>query len=188
MNIKTRPLTLCEYQKLVLASPPTWAHIFQLGFITAMRLSDLINLKWSDISNSINIVEGKTQKQRKIIIGHQLHSSLDYFRDPGIRFQYRKFYGQGRENYVLPFKDPSGYRKALVRCCAFAQIDLGRIAFHSLRKTAATQISQNLGVIAASNYLNHTKLSTTMLYIEEDAIEVSSLLESSAMLTRRVKP
>lgn len=187
MNTKTRPLTLAEYQSLIRHSPEPWSYIFQIAFITALRLGDLVDLTFDNIGDQITVVEQKTGKLKSIPIGPALRGCVDYFSSPSTRDRFHKQYSKGRIIHLLPFSDHSAYRKALVRCASYAMIPLERLAFHSLRKTAATMIAQNLGVIAASQYLNHSKLSTTMLYIEEDSIKVQNLLEAEAMLSLRVQ-
>lgn len=186
MNIKTRPLSQSELQKLLTFADPTWSNIFRIAYLTAFRVGDLIRLTWNNVTPThIEILEEKTGKSKRVPIGPALKQALAYFDQPAIEDKFHNSY-LGRPTHVLPFRDASTYRKALVRFCALAQIDLSRVSFHSIRKTAATAISDNIGIIAASQFLNHSKLSTTMSYIEVDAVEVSSFLEASSHLNGRM--
>ena len=188
MNIKTRPLSQSELLLLFGFSSPTWKAIFTIAYITALRVSDLINLTFDNIvGDRLEVVEQKTGKSKSIVIGPSLRMALDYFSKPATRIQFSRMYSGDRENHLLPFSDPSSYRKAIVRYCALARIPLDRIAFHSLRKTAATAIAQNIGIIAANQFLGHSKLSTTMDYVEINSIEVSNLLEAREQFEGRMK-
>lgn len=181
MNIKTRPFTQVEIRSLFDVAPIYWRHIFRLAYVTALRVSDLIALHAVDPGAEITIIEGKTKKLKKIIVGPAVKAAYDYFMNPDYRLSIAK-YQSTREGMLLPFGDPSSYRKATIRYASYAMIDLNRISFHSFRKTAATEITKNLGIFAAQKFLNHSRLATTLLYIDQDAIEVSSLLEACSLL------
>lgn len=188
MNIKTRPLSQSELLQLYAASSPTWKAIFTIAYITALRVSDLIALTFDNIvGDRLEVKEQKTGKIKSIVIGPSLHNALEYFFKPATRIQFSRMYSGDRETHILPFCDPSSYRKAIVRYCALAQIPLHRVAFHSLRKTAATTIASNIGIIAANQFLGHSKLSTTMDYVEINSIEVSNLLEAKEHFEGRMK-
>lgn len=181
MNIKTRPFTQKEIHSLFEVAPVDWRHIFRLAYVTALRVSDLINLDAKDPGIELSVIEGKTKKQKKIIVGPVVRSAFDFFLNPEYRKSIDK-YESTRKDKLLPFGDSSTYRKATTRYAAYAMIDLNRISFHSFRKTAATEITKNLGIFAAQKFLNHSRITTTMLYIDQDAIEVSSLLEACNLL------
>ena len=167
MNIKTRPLSQAEFQRLLAETPNPWKSIFTLAYCSGLRISDLLSLKRLPIGYDITLYEKKTHRKNTIPI------------NPPMREAWMFLYNFHDGEYLLPFRDTSTYRKALVRFCKRSNISPYRIAFHSIRKTTATTIYQSLGFVAASRFLNHAKLTTTMHYIELDAIEVSNLLESS---------
>lgn len=181
MNIKTRPFTLQEIHALFAVSPTAWRHIFKLAYVTALRVGDIINLDAKFPELEMSIVEQKTGKSKKIISGPAVKAAYEFFMNPAYRKSITK-YQTTRKNKLLPFGSASTYRKATARYAAFAMIDLDRISFHSFRKTAATEITKNIGIFAAQKFLNHSRLSTTMLYIDQDAIEVSSLLEAASLI------
>lgn len=181
MNVKTRPFTQGELQALFNVTPVNWRHVFKLAYVTALRVSDLINLEAKDPGFELIVTEGKTKKQKKVLVGPAVRAAYDYFLNPDVRASIDK-YKTTRKGMLLPFGDSSTFRKATIRYASYAMIDLYRISFHSFRKTAATEITKNLGIFAAQKFLNHSRLSTTMLYIDQDAIEVSSLLEAASLL------
>lgn len=181
MNIKTRPLTQTEMHNLLEVSPVDWRHIFRLAYTTALRVGDMINLDATMPKKEIIVIEQKTKKTKRIIVGPAIEAAYKYFLNPEYRASIGK-YNASRRGKLLPFGDSSSYRKAAIRYAAYAMIDLNRISFHSFRKTAATEITKNLGIFAAQKFLNHSRIATTMLYIDQDAIEVSSLLEAASLL------
>lgn len=177
MNIKTRPFTVGELQALLLHSPEPWRSIFHLAYATGLRISDLLQIPYSTGHSSISVVEKKTGIERQIRITPSIAYDIQTIQNHGT-LRVRK--------YLLPCRDVSSYRKAIVRYAALAKIDLDRIAFHSLRKTCATHISENIGVIAANQFLAHKSLNTTMRYIEQDVIVVSDFLEAQTHLIARL--
>lgn len=177
MNIKTRPFTTGELQALLLHSNEPWRSIFHLAYATGLRISDLLQIPFNPDHDSIIVVEKKTGTARQIRI------------TPSIAYDIRTIQNHGPlrvRRYLFPCRDVSSYRKAIVRYAALAKIDLDRIAFHSLRKTCATHISENIGIIAANQFLAHKSLNTTMRYIEQDAIVVSNFLEAQTNLLARL--
>lgn len=177
MNIKTRPFTEGELQALLLHSPEPWRSIFHLAYATGLRISDLLQIPYSIGQSSISIVEKKTGTERRIRITPSIAYDIQTIQNHG-PWHVRK--------YLLPCRDISTYRKAIVRYAAMAKINLDRIAFHSLRKTCATHISENIGIIAANQFLAHKSLTTTMRYIEQDTIVVSDFLEAQTHLIARL--
>lgn len=167
MNIKTRPFTPAEFQTLIFSTPQPWKSIYLMAFNTGLRISDLLALKRKPCPQVIDIIEQKTHRRNTIKVTPNIREAWDYL------FNYHTGY------YLFPYNDISTYRKALVRHCRKCGINTDRIAFHSIRKTTATSIYRSLGFAAASQFLNHAKLSTTMHYIEMDAVEIGSALDAT---------
>lgn len=177
MNITTRPLTQDEAVRLLSSTPSPWTHIFSFSIRTGLRLGDIIRLRISDIGpSSISIIEEKTGKPKTIKLTDPIRNDIAFFRNPKNREALGMYY-EKRPDHVFPYGDPSTYRKALIRYCILAMIDLDRVSFHSLRKTAATIIFNELGISHASQFLGHSRVSTTMRYIEIDQVEISSIMD-----------
>lgn len=166
MNIKTRPFTQEEFQKLLWVSPEPWRSIFHLAYLTGLRISDLLLLRSGSVPQRIIITEKKTGNVRNIQV------------NPSIITAWNRISAYSTNEYLLPFRDQSSYRKAIYRYSAAAQIPLDRLAFHSIRKTTATQICNSMGIVAAYQFLGHKRISTTMKYIEMDALEIGGVLEA----------
>ena len=167
MNIKTRPFLPAEFQALIFATPNPWKSIYLLAYCTGLRISDLLQLERKPCPDLIQLKEQKTKRKNVIVVTPQIRDAWDYL--------YHSHDGQ----FLIQFRDPSTFRKSLVRHCQRCGISTTRIAFHSIRKTTATALYLSLGFVAASHFLNHSKLQTTLNYIELDAVKVGSALEAS---------
>jgi len=167
MNIKTRPFLPSEFQALIFATPNPWKSIYLLAYCTGLRVSDLLQLKNEPCPDLLAIHEQKTKRKNVIVVTPQIRDAWDSL--------HRSNDGQ----YLIKFRDPSTFRKSLVRHCKKCGISTVRVAFHSIRKTTATSLYLSLGFVAASHFLNHSKLQTTLNYIELDAVQVGSALEAS---------
>lgn len=165
MNIKTRPLTQAEFQVLIWNCTPYWKAVYLLAYSTGLRISDLLQLPNDPCPANIILCEKKTRRLNTIKVNNIIRDSWEQLRL------------NNNTKHLLVKRDVSTYRKSLVKHCKLAGIDTHRIAFHSLRKTTATTIYNSLGFVAASQYLNHAKPSTTMNYIEIDGVQIGSALE-----------
>lgn len=165
MNIKTRPLTQAEFQTLIWNTPNPWKSIFMLAYSTGLRISDLLLLEKKPCPPVLSVKEKKTGNRVTFKVSDSIRDSWNYL------------YSGPWEKYLLPHRDVSTYRKALVRYCTLANIDTSRVAFHSIRKTTATTIFKSLGFMAANQFLGHVKQSTTMKYIEIDQVEIANALD-----------
>lgn len=165
MNIKTRPLTQAEFQTLIWNTPNPWRSVFMLAYSTGLRISDLLRLEKKPCPPVLYVKEKKTGNKVSFKVTPSIKEAWDYLAN------------QPGDTWLLQNRDPSTYRKALVRYCRLAGIDTSRVAFHSIRKTTATTIYKSLGFLAANQYLGHVKQSTTLKYIELDQVEIGSILE-----------
>ena len=170
MNVKTRPFTPAEIQLLISYSPSPWKEIYTVAYCTALRVSDIINLPPVQNPHGLTVKEKKTGHLKTIHASPALLRAWDYL--------IRKNCGP----FLISFRDSSTFRKAIQRHCRDLGISVDRVAFHSLRKTAATSIYHNFGLMAANQWLGHTKMSTTMKYIEEDSILIANSLDISIQL------
>ena len=169
MNIKTRPFTQDEFQKLLWVAPDPWRSIFQIAYLTGLRISDLLEIPYSEPPIILRITEKKTGTIRKIDVNLALRTCWNNLLS----------YSSGV--YLFPYRDASSYRKAIYRYCLKAQINLDRIAFHSIRKTCATDIYNRFGLVPAFQFLGHKRITTTMEYIEVSALEINNLLELTTL-------
>lgn len=155
MNITTRPLSNDELRLLLMRSRSPWKQIYYIAVYTGLRISDLIRLPWTPEPDYRPIIEMKTKKPKLIMW------------TDSARGIWLNLYSYGKpRKYLFPLGDISSYRKHLQRDCILLGIDGYRISFHSLRKTHATIIFKNFGIIQAKKSLNHSDMRTTESYLD----------------------
>lgn len=138
--------------------------LFLVGINTALRISDLLKLKASDVDNGyVNIREQKTGKNNQIFLNKELHRMLvKYIKDFEILEEDYLFTSQKGVN--KPITTTQAYR--VIRQIAKALKLKYPIGTHSLRKTYGYHYYKKTKNIAAlMKMLNHTKESTTLIYI-----------------------
>ena len=146
-----------------------------LGLNTALRISDILNLKWSDVYNfeqcmyrhHVSILEKKTQKYNMFVLNKNAIEALDLLKDS--------------LNCITPdfyiIKSRCGFNKPLGRTRAFtiikeAAIELnieGSISCHSLRKTFGYQAWKKGAQPALLMAIyNHSSIEITKRYLSID--------------------
>lgn len=140
-----------------------------LGAYTALRISDLLRLKWSDVYNEqrcefhshISITEKKTRKTKTIALNHQIITALKML------IPHR----QGK--YI--FSSRRCKEKAISRIQAWRIINdavtalglTGKIACHSLRKTWGYHAwtSGEVSPVVIMEIYNHSNYEVTKRYL-----------------------
>ena len=140
-----------------------------MGVYTALRISDLLKLKWSDVYDEekqafrthVTIIEKKTGKTKTIALNKQILAAL------------RQYYPKRRGEYIVA--NTRKEAKAISRVQAWriihaAVVELGivgKIACHSLRKTwgyhAVKENTVPLAVIV--DIYNHSSYEITKRYL-----------------------
>ena len=151
--------------------------LFTMGINSALRISDLLSLKITDviegdkIKESITIKEGKTKKTKSFPLNESVRKALKEYLGE------RK--GAGPEEVL--FLSRKG-NEAIKRCQAWKLInDAGKslglnLGSHSLRKTFGFHVykgTKNLGL--TQKLLNHTNSSDTLRYIGLTKIEMDEV-------------
>lgn len=152
-----------------------------IGLNTALRVSDIIQLKWQDVYDShmdnwrehINLLEQKTGKASTILMNNSVKSALQEYRQhlqeaeayvPEQDYLFGS-YGQGDAHItrVQAFR-------IIKRAAAACGIE-GVISCHSLRKTFGYHAwKQGVPPVLLMNIFNHSSFRVTMRYlgIEQD--------------------
>ena len=162
--------------------------LFLLGFFSAMRRSEIVALRVSDIDEEeeglvIHIRRSKTDQR-----GRGAKVPIPYQSDPKLcpvraYFRWKKTRsggaGEDPESYVfrqimrgqvISAKGVSScwVARTIKRCCSMAGIDPKDIAGHSLRRGFATEASRKGKPLEAiKKHLRHTSIATTQRYLEE---------------------
>ena len=157
-----------------------------LAIYTALRISDLLRLKWDDVYDfknncvrtSITIVEKKTRKSKTIALNRIIIKALTMYASVAAE----------SGNFIIENKNTGeaisriqAYR--LVRAAAEAVKILTRVSCHSLRKTFG-YLAWKKGVSPAviMEIYNHSSLAVTRRYLgvtQEDKDEVYLNLDIS---------
>lgn len=108
--------------------------LFFIGINTGLRISDILNLKYSDIKNldgtmksHISIIEKKTKKNKKFPITNTLYSELERFTR---NMQPNDYLFESQKGNKLSYSQAYRAIKS-----AANQIGLTEIGTHSMRKT-----------------------------------------------------
>lgn len=145
--------------------------LFVLGINTGLRISDLLNLKWSDIldqnwkfKDSIYIREKKTGKEKKFPINKNAKKALRRLSDSlsDVGYSYPVFLS--RQGGLEPISRCSAYRMVNVSCKTVGVP--GKIGTHTLRKTWgywAWKSGVPLPIIM--EVLNHSSVTVTKRYL-----------------------
>jgi integrase len=143
--------------------------MFVMGMNTGLRISDLLQLKVTDVKNRshITITEKKTGKDKRFPINGNLRTEIDAY-----------VAGLDEEDYLFPSKKTD---KPITRIQAYrilndaaAKVGLDEIGTHTLRKTFGYHFYQKTKDVALLQELfNHSAPSVTMRYIgiNQDVID-----------------
>ena len=147
--------------------------IFTIGIFTGLRISDILNLKVSDVQNKTTtvIVEKKTNKQRELNLSNLTSLIIDYLNS----------YHDGQSDWLFyrpsEHSKPLGthqYYKVLQRVANVLELDY--IGTHTMRKTFGYKYYRQFKDIPTlMKILNHSSQSITIRYIglEEEEIRAS---------------
>ena len=130
---RTRTLTGDEYQRLISNCSPHIQPIVELAYVTAMRKSEILTLKWKnlDFQNKVILLDAlstKTREKREIPLDDRL---LNLF---------RQFTKTNETEYVFSYRGRPirELKTAFNHACAKAGIDNFR--FHDLRHCGVTNM------------------------------------------------
>lgn len=168
------------YYKWVSPHPRNYLLII-MGLNTALRISDILQLKWEDVYDYKNkemkehiiIVEQKTGKNSSILVNSNLKEAL---------WEYQKYLLEEGKNvcegdYI--FESMGSTNKPITRIQAFRIIKRaaeacnisGVVSCHSLRKTFGYHAwQQGISPVLLMNIYNHSSFQVTQRYlgIEQD--------------------
>ena len=150
-----------------------YADVFELGLQLALRISDLLSIRYDMLDmegRSLTLREGKTKKLRTTRLNHKAIEIIERRRAarPGDVFLFQG-YGTRAANTVKPVSRTSVHR-------AFAAVaDELKINFatHSMRKTRGYMMySDGMDIAKISKVLNHHSQASTLAYIGVSKAEV----------------
>lgn len=146
-----------------------------LGLNTALRISDILSLKWQEVydfeqkeyKNRINIVEQKTGKATQIYINHNVEEALrnykTYLKEKKKMIQ-RDSFLFSHSNKNVPISRVQAFR--IIKNAADYYNISGVISCHSLRKTFGYHAwKQGASPVVLVNVFNHSSYQVTKRYL-----------------------
>ncbi|MBP1992534.1 tyrosine-type recombinase/integrase [Paenibacillus eucommiae] len=148
--------------------------LFMVGINTGFRISDILSLSVKDVRGThIEIIEGKTQKRKKIKIRKTLRKALDDYIKGKQDYEYL-FTGRSKKHSGLigePIDSSTAY-KALSKAAHANGVE--EIGTHSMRKTFGYHFYLKTRDIALLMELfNHSEQTITLRYIgiKQDSLD-----------------
>ncbi len=150
--------------------------LITLGLNSALRISDLLNLKWKDVYDDetsvffkhLDLVEMKTGKHQTIRLNKNATTALSEFRESTNYHNFDDYIFFGRDRSI-PLSRSQAYR--IIKYAADSLSLDKHISCHSLRKTFGYFAWKNgTSPIVIMSIFNHSSFSVTMRYlgIEQD--------------------
>lgn len=176
-----------EYEKLLsnlrANKEYVWELYARLGFCTACRASDVLNLKWSDILGKSEqvIVEQKTKKARKLTFNNSVQNKIK---------ELYKLIGQpDKEEFIFLSRATNKpitiqyLNKKLKAFKSKYKIKIGNFSTHTFRKTFGRYVYEKYNrsaesLILLNKILNHSNIAVTKTYIGITQDEVNSIFNS----------
>lgn len=171
---------LKSYYKVQVPHPRNYLLIIT-GLNTALRISDILSLRWSDVydfknkglKDHIIIVEQKTGKNSSILMNQNLENALKGYQEylinneNGIRPDLFLFASLGFDNQPISRVQAFRIIKKAAKACNIS----GAVSCHSLRKTFGYHAwKQGISPVLLMNIYNHSSFQVTQRYlgIEQD--------------------
>lgn len=142
--------------------------VVYLMLSSGVRCDELCNLKWEDVdfeTNDINVIEGKGNKNRVVMIDDV---AMKYLRE-------YKPHSKYKSNFIFPTKY-GGDIGAISRDSIWIMVkeiakraDVQNVYPHRFRRTFATmKYKRGMAIHDIQRLLGHANINTTMMYIDND--------------------
>ncbi len=155
--------------------------LFCTGINTALRISDILNIRWGDLydfdkktfKKHVNLKEKKTKKSSEILLNISVIKALtdlmDFYVQNNVAVKGDVYVFLGRMNKNKPLSRSQAYR--IIKNAAQQVGVEGRIGCHSLRKTFGYFATKSgISPVMIMNIYNHSSFPITKRYlgIEQD--------------------
>ena len=168
-----------DYYRVEVPSERNYALII-LGLYTALRISDILNLKWNDVYNfekedfheHLTVYEQKTGKQNRVILNRAVKEALQEYMDSKNRrktISSTDYIFTKTTDYTIPLNRTQAFR--IIRKAARETLHMEHISCHSLRKTFGYHAwKQGTPPALLMEIYNHSSYKITKRYlgIEQD--------------------
>ena len=162
--------------------------IFLVGFNTAFRAEDLLQLRVKDVEKGyISIKENKTGKMQNFRMNKQLHSEImEYIKEFDLKSNDYLFMGQKKKDtykgitkdVIYPITRQNCQSVIFPKVIKACGIDF-KFGLHSLRKTFGYMFIEGGGnVITLMKMYNHDSPDVTLLYVMWNTTDIEKERES----------
>ncbi len=164
-----------EYYREIEPIPRNYL-LISIGLNTALRISDILLLRWEDVYNRqtgnyrthIHLVEQKTKKASKIYVNHSIREALEWYWSEN-DIQNNSWLFGSKRNPDKSISRMQAYR-IIRKAAEYYQLE-GVISCHSLRKTFGYYAwNQGISPVMIMNIYNHSSYQVTKRYlgVEQD--------------------
>ena len=168
-------LSIQELNTLLSVSDNTYRLAWLLCYETASRISEALNIRFSDLNLETNRLKITNLKQRKknsfrlIKISDRLKSLI---------LQEQLWRNCSKEDYILKNRDRTTYNYAFVRYALQGGIERDRAHPHTLRHSRAIHLlDSGANIVLVSNALGHKNIKSTLIYLKYSNQELDKALE-----------
>ena len=168
-------LSIQELNTLLLVSDNAYRLAWLLCYETASRISEALNIRFSDLNLETNRLKITNLKQRKknsfrlIKISDRLKSLI---------LQEQLWRNCSKEDYILKNRDRTTYNYAFVRYALQGGIERDRAHPHTLRHSRAIHLlDSGANIVLVSNALGHKNIKSTLIYLKYSNQELDKALE-----------
>jgi integrase/recombinase XerC len=151
--------------------------IIEVFYQTGIRLSELIELKKSDIQNGVIKVLGKRNKERLIPITKEIEREIKTFLNHSVNLEHNS------SSVFLTEKGNKIYPKLVYRRINYylsLLTDMQKKSPHVLRHTFATHMLNNgAGLETLKEILGHANLSATQIYTHNSFDEITKIYKQA---------
>lgn len=156
--------TISQFKKLLQDKDDKYYMMFVIGLNTGLRISDILNLRVSDIRDKthVTIIENKTGKRKRFLINDYLKNEIEsYVSNNGLSNDSYMIASRKGEN--RPISRVQAYR---VLQAVAATLSMKEIGTHTMRKTFGYwHYKQHKDVAILQDIFNHSAPSITLKYI-----------------------
>lgn len=168
-------LSIQELNTLLSVSDNAYRLAWLLCYETASRISEALNIRFSDLNLETNRLKITNLKQRKknsfrlIKISDRLKSLI---------LQEQLWRNCSKEDYILKNRDRTTYNYAFVRFALQGGIERERAHPHTLRHSRAIHLlDSGANIVLVSNALGHKNIKSTLIYLKYSNQELDKALE-----------
>ena len=143
--------------------------VIQTGYASGLRVSEIVNLKWSDIDSdrkTIHIKQAKGKKDRIVMLAEKVKQTLDSLENSG-DYLFKTNRGKKYSKRTIQKILENAGKKAHIQ---------KRVTPHTLRHSFATHLLENgTDIRYIRDLLGHSDINTTLIYTKVSNRDISKI-------------